>query len=80
MVAVVNVGEIKDKRGVYEYEVRINTTVLTRFEHTRKDGLAVCLRLASEAVVRMIKEKEECYWADQIRILHADMEGVIRWP
>ena len=51
MIAIVNVGEIEDKRGVYEYEVRINTIVLTRFDHARKDGLAVCLRLASEAVV-----------------------------
>lgn len=66
MIAIVNVGEIEDKRGVYEYEVRINTTVLTRFDHTRKDGLAVCLRLASEAVVRMKKEEETCYWTDQM--------------
>ena len=58
MIAIVNVGEIEDKRGVYEYEVRINTTVLTRFDHTRKDGLAVCLRLAAEAVDEMTRDEE----------------------
>lgn len=56
MIAIVNVGEIEDKRGVYEYEVRINTEVLTRFDHTRKDGLAVCLRLAAKAVDEMTRE------------------------
>lgn len=66
MIAIVNVGEIEDKRGVYEYEVRINTTVLTRFDHTRKDGLAVCLRLASEAVVRMTREEKECQGVGQM--------------
>lgn len=58
MIAIVNVGEIEDKRGVYEYEVRINTTVLTRFDHTRKDGLAVCLRLAAKAVDEMTRDEE----------------------
>lgn len=50
MIAIVNVSTHDDPCGVHEYEVRINREVITRFEHVREDGLAVCLRKAANAV------------------------------
>lgn len=35
-----------------EYEIRINSTVITRFKHRAEDGLSKCLQLASLAVDR----------------------------
>jgi hypothetical protein len=52
MIAIVNIGPFDDvdAGGIREYEVRINSAVITRFRHKRSDGLAVCLYKASEAV------------------------------
>ncbi len=36
--------------GLRRYEVKINTELIATFDHCRRDGLAVCLRLAAEAV------------------------------
>ena len=36
--------------GVQQYELKINQRILLQFEHTREDGLAVCLRKAADAV------------------------------
>ena len=56
-VIISNVGqprhEENDFGGLHIYEVRINCKLITRFEHTRRDGLAVCLQKASEAVAKM---------------------------
>jgi hypothetical protein len=52
MIAIVNVGPFDDEDagGIRDYEVRINSTVITTFQHKRSDGLAVCLEKASAAV------------------------------
>ena len=52
MIAIVNVGshDESDPMGVRTYEVRINSKVLTTFEHKRSDGLAACLQSAAKAV------------------------------
>lgn len=39
-----------DPMGERNYVVRINDKIITYFKHTRKDGLATCLRKAAEAV------------------------------
>ena len=48
MIAIINRGGPED--GVCTYSVGINKRVLTTFKHNRKDGLAVCLRKAADAV------------------------------
>lgn len=51
MIAIVNVGPLtNDKEGLHNYEVRINSKVITTFTHIRRDGLATCLRKAAVAV------------------------------
>jgi len=62
MIAIVNVDKNPRKTGAHVYEVRINHDVICRFTHNREDGLATCLRLASEAV-------EEQKWADVAKML-----------
>ena len=55
MIAIVNIdGSLP---GEYRYEVRINRKYITTFEHNRPDGLAVCLKKASEAVKQAESEK-----------------------
>ena len=56
MIAIVNIsGSGAPETGLNKYEVRINQTVICQFIHYRKkNGLAVCLRDAADAV-----EKEE---------------------
>ena len=62
MIAIVNIDKRKRKTGLHIYEVRINHDVICRFTHKREDGLATCLRLASEAV-------EEQQWAEDAKML-----------
>jgi len=51
MIAIVNVGpHDSDPMGVRTYEVRINSKVITTFEHKRSEGLAACLQSAAKAV------------------------------
>ena len=51
MIGIVNIGPHDgNPLGVRTYEVRINSRVITTFEHKRSDGLAACLMAASEAV------------------------------
>ena len=38
-----------DALGVCTYQLRINQKVIAEFEHSRPDGLAVCLRKAADA-------------------------------
>jgi len=59
MIAIVNVGPHDDPNpmGKRTYEVRINRTVITTFEHERGDGLSVCLQKAAKAVE--VEKKEE---------------------
>lgn len=50
-IVITNVSDHDDMEGVNSYVVRVNAgPVLARFEHVRKEGLAVCLRRAAEAV------------------------------
>lgn len=67
MIAIVNVDKNPRKTGLHTYEVRINHDVICRFTHKREDGLATCLRLASEAV-------EEKKWAKDVKALEE-----LRW-
>ncbi len=54
MIAIVNVGPFDDPDpfGVRMYEVRINSELITTFQHRRSDGLGRCLLEASKAVER----------------------------
>ena len=54
-IIITNVGtpyghNAEDIEGRRNYEVRINCKLITSFEHTRSDGLAVCLFKAAKAV------------------------------
>jgi len=49
MIAIVNVSDSDSAFGVHEYELRINSKVIARFEHVREEGLEICLQKASEA-------------------------------
>lgn len=35
--------------GVCKYQLRINEKIIAEFEHSRPDGLAVCLKKAADA-------------------------------
>jgi hypothetical protein len=48
--------EGEDPGGLRRYEVKINTELIATFDHCRRDGLAVCLRLAAEAVEEASKQ------------------------
>lgn len=62
MIAIVNIGPApgnkrrgsarhlpKDPIGPHLYQIRINSTVVTTFTHTRGASLGDCLRLAAAA-------------------------------
>lgn len=51
MIAIINTGEV-DELGRAHYRLQINHKLIAEFDHHRKDGLAVCLALASLAVDR----------------------------
>jgi hypothetical protein len=51
MIAIVNVSK-GQLAGVQDYEVRINSAVITTFKHRREDGLGQCLLEAAKAVER----------------------------
>lgn len=52
MIAIVNVSTHEDNYGLNQYELRINSRVIAKFDHVRSEGLAVCLRKAAEAAER----------------------------
>jgi hypothetical protein len=52
MISITNISKEVRGIGVHVYEVRINNTAITTFEHKREEGLATCLAKASEAVER----------------------------
>ena len=64
MIAIVNVSDPDTPTfGINKYEVRINNTVIARFDHDRQySGAAQCLRDAANAV-------EKCRAEDQAALL-----------
>lgn len=50
MIAIVNVTKGGIKPGLNDYELRINSQVIAKFQHVREDGLAKCLEIAAIAV------------------------------
>lgn len=56
-IAIVNVSsENTTTTGINQYEVRINSEVICKFEHDRKyNGLPQCLRDAADAVDKTVK-------------------------
>jgi len=48
-IIITNVTENLHETGPNTYILRINEKVIARFKHQREDGLAECLRRASEA-------------------------------
>lgn len=54
MIAIVNKGpQTDDPGGERTYEVRINSRVVARFKHARREGLATCLDKAAQAVRKL---------------------------
>jgi hypothetical protein len=49
VIAIVNVSKNPSAFGVHQYELRINTRVIAKFEHVREEGLTVCLQKAAQA-------------------------------
>jgi len=49
MISIVNVSTHDSPFGRHDYELRINTKVIARFQHKREDGLTKCLELAAAA-------------------------------
>jgi len=49
MIAIVNITNSTKPTGIHKYELRINSKVIAEFDHTREDGLEVCLRKAADA-------------------------------
>jgi len=52
LIAILNISE-KYGKGKQRYRVQINKKFITEFDHNFEDGLAVCLRKASEAVEKI---------------------------
>lgn len=63
MIAIINVSDVCKPFGVHKYEVRINKTLITTFEHRREQGLVICLRQAAAAV-------EKVRWQEIMNILN----------
>ena len=57
-IVIQNISDNFDLAGEQTYLIRINKQQIITFKHIRKDGLAVCLRKASEAV-ELIEGKNE---------------------
>lgn len=53
MITIVNISKKYSTVEIQEYEIRINSTVITRFKHRSEEGLSKCLQLASLAVDRL---------------------------
>ena len=51
-IIIQNISPHNSPFGQHEYEVRINTQVITTFTHKREEGLTVCLRKAAAAAER----------------------------
>lgn len=49
-IIIENISGISFDDLPQKYRVLVNAEEICRFEHTRRDGLAECLRKASEAV------------------------------
>lgn len=68
MIAIVRRKNIKD--DTFLYTVGINDRITAEFTHSRKNGMAACLRAAADAV-----EKAE---TEQLVKLFTEMES--GWP
>ena len=49
MIAIVNVSTHNSPLGWQDYELRINTKVISRFRHKPEDGFTKCLERAAAA-------------------------------
>ena len=64
MIAIVNVSTHNSPLGWHDYELRINTSVIARFQHKREDGLTKCLERAAAAA-------EKAKWMEAKAMLDA---------
>lgn len=63
MITIVNVSKNPLEFGPQDYELRINNTVIARFQHNRGDDLSVCLEKAAKAAERARWEQmAEFFW------------------
>ena len=51
MIAIINKSKNYDK-GLQTYDLMINSKKITSFTHKFEDGLGICLKKASEAVLK----------------------------
>lgn len=49
-IIITNISTHDDLTGLNQYRVSINRDEIARFDHVRSEGLAVCLRMAADAV------------------------------
>lgn len=63
MIAIINRSPNKFT-GVCRYDLMINNKLVATFEHLREEGLAVCLKKASEAA-------EKAKWEDVVKLVEA---------
>ena len=48
-IIIQNISPLDAGEGINRYQLRINSQVITEFDHVRSDGLAACLLAASKA-------------------------------
>lgn len=54
MIKIINISKKFSNKGLQTYIVMINDLEICKFKHKRKDGLAKCLEIASNAVSKYI--------------------------
>jgi len=58
MITIQNVSKKLLKVGVQDYELKINNKLINTFQHSREEGLAICLKKA--AIAASDKIIEDC--------------------
>ncbi len=49
-IIIENISMNYSRKGVQQYQVKLNDIVLAQYEHKSEDGMTECIRLASEAL------------------------------
>jgi len=64
MIAIINVSLHNSPFGIQDYELRINSRVIARFQHKREEGLTKCLELAAQSA-------EKAKWMEAKTLLNS---------
>jgi len=74
-IIIENITDVPTSKGSNKYRIRVNQKVIAEFYHMREEGIAECLRRASEAC----EDPKRIERIDEMEFLDVLLNDITEW-